>query len=171
MRRMPFYFEPWTTWRDTTWNMGFKSGPPQVDDEEVIAKWGASRDRAEAQAKVVLFGSALYDPGVTYPLMGDPQVHDGSGFVATVHPVHSDHPKAADHVQVADRIAECVNACAGLPSPAKTLAVVRSLLADLLAGYVDGEDDRVIRCLDGLTPSEDYLKAQKRIFGDTDECD
>jgi hypothetical protein len=169
MRRMPLYFEPWRTWRDTTWDMGFRHGPPKVDDEEVISKWHASRDRAEAQAKVVVFGSLLYEPSITYPLTGEPQVNDGSGIVATVHPVHTDHPKAADHVQIAERIAECVNACAGMPSPVKTLAVVRSLLADLLAGYVDGEDDRVLRCLDGMTPSEDYLKAQKRISGDEDE--
>lgn len=162
-KKLPYTFEPWRAWRDTTWDLGFRFGPPHTDDDEVVARWHAARDRAERDAKVVLFGSGLREPCVSYALEGRATAVDGSGIVATVTPVHSDHPQAADHVQVADRVVACVNACAGIADPVGTLAIARTLLWELHRGLVAADHPSVLALLDRLHPTDAYRSAMERL--------
>ena len=171
--RHPYYFEPWRVWRDTTWDLAFRHGPPQVEDLDVVARWHNDRAKAEQSAKAVVFGSDLAEPGVTTSLTGEIGVHDGDGILFSVRPFVTDHPSAASHVELAERVATCVNAMAGIAKPTEALAAARSLILDLARGAEIGpRDKRVTRLLTLLWPVSGYPSIQKRVFGSGEnECD
>lgn len=160
-KRFRSYFEPWAASRDAAWDWAYKFGPPSHGDtpEEVaqnIADWEAKKAKAEAQADWVLWGSRMSEPSETISLLGKKGFHDGKGIIAVRRFVEPPEGSPS-HVDICKRIAECVNAMAGVADPVKFVNDVRSLLWEYAKGECveDPRDDvRVLSILSRLIPPE-----------------
>jgi hypothetical protein len=158
--RSRFHFEPWRAERSTTWEAGFAYGPPA--DPVLRDDWLSAQGRAEKNADWLVWAAGMTTPTVCDNLSGTVSFDAGEGIIARISVVHSDHPAAPDQEQVARRIAECVNALAGVHDPVAALAAAREVLGLLYHGRLDPADARVLAAWVRLLPAADFETIRDR---------
>lgn len=159
-KRPKSYHEPWTTAKSKVWESGFRFGPPkhrETPEEllDAISQWESAKQRAEDNAEWVIWGSKMFVPEISTTLVGEISVSDDTGIIAIARKATKDGQ--TDQEEIAKRIAECVNACAGIADPERFIKDVRALLL----GYTRGEcedprsDPNVIGLLCRCIPLEE----------------
>lgn len=153
-KRVPSYFEPWRAEVTADWKKSWGEEPPPVDDPDVIERWRSGKAKAEEDAEWVVWGTGMFEPGVVWGYLdGQPKVSGGEHVVARFRKIHTDKEGAVRHGEIARRIAECVNACAGVPNPVALIAATRDLLFALADGTADASDPRVVSLLARWIPA------------------
>lgn len=160
-KRAPFAFEPLKAARSTTWDLGFRH-PPVLSEyrtQDDVNSWHAARAKAEENADWLVWGTEVWEPMVCYAMDGRPSPHDGSGILATVHPIKCQDGKKCDAEGLATRIAECVNACRGITDPVRAIREARSILLALVLKNVDADDPSILGIMARLhAPDTEELK-------------
>jgi hypothetical protein len=154
-RKVKDYHEPWTTTKDTTWEVGFRF-PPVVSEyrtENDVNGWHAKKANAEKDAHWTIWASRMQPPRIDEK-NGQMRVWQGQGIVGWTRNL----PEAITHEEIATRLCACVNACRAVADPEKLIEDVRALLLDIVQGQTGPEDPRILSCLARLIPAEEIEK-------------
>jgi hypothetical protein len=152
------FHEPWTAMRSVSAGGGnpFPDGVPEGFDPEAASKMIDAACRAVENADWIIWGSNMAERGLSVGyLTGSINIGDGRRIIAVSRKLGL--PEGSpDHEQIAKRIAECVNACAYIPSPEQFVADLRAVLLELLNGDADPRtDDRLLSLVARCIPQEE----------------
>lgn len=146
------YHEPWTTTKDTTWEVGFKF-PPVVSEyrtQDDVNAWFASKDRAEKSAHWTIWADRMTVP-YFHEKNGHLKIWEGKGIIGWTRNM----PESMTHEEMARRVCECVNACRAVADPIRLIEDVRGLLLDIVRGQTGPDDTRIVSCLARLIPADE----------------
>lgn len=150
-KRPKSYHEPWTTSKSRAWESAFRFGPPkhrETPEEllDAISQWESAKLRAEDNAEWILWGSKMFLPEISTSITGTIVVSDDTSIIAIAKKATKDGH--TNQEEIAKRVAECINAMAGIVDPERFIKDVRALLL----GYTLGEceDPRADPVVTGL---------------------
>jgi hypothetical protein len=133
-RKKKFFYEPWVAARAPITLLDPPPPPDHYSDadkRQMELDWKARNAKLEQNAEWILWGSGMKRPGFTQSLTGKLLFLDDHGYVAAIRKSNAWPEKGPDHSEVAVRIAECVNACAGIKDPQDFVAGARELLLEM----------------------------------------
>lgn len=135
--------------------------PPNVEGlpEDAAQSILDAHARVLENAPYFMWGSRMADPHVTSDWMGaTPTLAPGDRTLFQVHKLRGLPDGSPTHAEVAKRIAECVNAMAGIADPARFITDVRVLLQTYRRGeclHDPRHDPKVWSLSDRCIPPEE----------------
>jgi hypothetical protein len=132
-RKKKSFYEPWIASRAPVTLLDTPQPPedwPEADKRQWELDWKAKNAKLEQNTEWIIWGSGMTRPGFTQSLTGKLLFLDDHGYVAAIRKSNAWPEKGPDHSEVALRIAECVNACAGISDPQTFIAGVREILLE-----------------------------------------
>lgn len=153
-KKVRSYFEPWVPRQATARGKPFGGVKPESIPEDVFKHLMDGWERSQEQAEWVIWGSKMADPTIVVSLDGKAGVLDDRRIIAVSY--NGGLPKGSiNHGEIAERIADCVNATAGIADPVRFVTEARALLLALVKGEADRGDDRILPLLARCIPPEE----------------
>lgn len=152
------FFEPWIATKSTLHgNAPAVEGIPEEAAAKIADAWG----RIDRDADWILWGSGMAEPSIAGGFMsGKPVVCDDRRIIA-VRRILGLAEGSPTNEEMCERIADCVNALAGVADPVAFVADTRALLKDYcVGGCVDDprDDQRVLSLLARCIPLDEVTK-------------
>lgn len=169
--RVKDYYEPWIVTKSRSWESSFKFGPPSTahlskeEQQQGVLDWEDAKVRAEKNAEMIVWGSRMDHPSVAKNLDGSVVVVDDRRIIGIAK--SATWPESGiGHEHLAKRLAECVNACAGIADPVQFIKDVRALTLSYCKGECEDPriDPRVVSLLSRCIPPEEYEEFKQEGF-------